>query len=183
MKLTVFLLVFILSLSCKQKSACEWRTVDNLNKLDFTQCRPAPPDDSMYIYMNLFSAGYNTIREEKGIPVLPGDFEAEVYSVNNQVRWHGDVENGEWVERNKPFLKWKTLEWDKHTLLYDRNLFVEDPKKDRYGNSLWIAYELDTLSAGKEYFFQYQYEDSNRVQTELNKYQADSILKAWNLDH
>jgi hypothetical protein len=132
--------------------------------------------------MDLFSAGYNTIRKEKGIPVLPDDFEAETYSVNNQVRWHGDLKDGEWIEQDKPFLKWKTLEWDGNTLLYDRNLFVEDPKKDRYGNYLWIAYELDTSTADKKYLFMCTYKDSNRVEDILTKPQADSILKAWKLD-
>ncbi len=184
MKPAIILLLSVFILSCKQKrkDPCEWRTVAELQALDLAKCRKPVPFDSMYHFMKDYSGGLNVFRKDKGIPVLPLDAEAELFSVNNQIRWHGDFKNGEFVEMKKPFMKWKDLQWDRNTLIYDRTIFVEDPAKDRNGNTLFIVYSLDTASAGGRYLFRYEYDDSSNRTTILTKFQSDSVLKAWKLD-
>lgn len=178
---TVAILFIIVSCKHKNKDTCTWRSVDQLQQLDLTKCPKAnqPGNDSIYFRLRHFSGEYNTERKNNGIPVLPGNFEAELYSVNNQAKWHGDIKDGEFLTIGKPYLKWKSLEWNKDTLKYDISLFVEGDK-DRYGPSLSVTYYLDTLGDRTNYLIDYIYSpgiDSRHIL--MSKVQADSVLKTW----
>ena len=183
MKIIALILVAAFLFSCTGKKKCTWSTVEDLDNADFIKCTPAPERDSTFIYMRHFSGGYNSMRQSKGIPLLPGNYFAEVYSVNNQVKWHGDyTKDGRFIEINKPYMKWKTLEWSGDTLKYDLSLFVVGGK-DGYGDKLMnITYYLDTLNNRKDYLFEYLYFPGRDSKVILfTKAQADSVLKAWGL--
>src|SRR5262249_55582324 len=147
-------------------------------------CPSSPPGDSTFVWMRYYSGVYNSLRKIKGIPILPANFVAEVFTSANQVRWHGDIDrNGRFIEIGKPYMKWKTLEWNKDTLLYDYSLFIEG-KNDRWGKTLSIKYYLDTLIGNKNYLFEYKYSPGqDQPDLTMSKNQADSVLKAWKIDY
>jgi hypothetical protein len=173
-------LFFLLALlSCHHKKDCDsFSTVEDLQKADLQKCKV----DSMFILMQQFSGAYNAARKEKGIPVLPMNYIAEVYTVGNQVRWHSEANDERYFATGKPYMKWKDLEWNNDTLKYDRSVFTEG-KHEHPSNNLIITYSLDTLTDHKSYVFRYEYSPKSDTAADivLTKAQADSILSKWGL--
>jgi hypothetical protein len=181
MRTLLVMLIGLVLFSCKRKKECTFSTVADLDKADFKECPPTPKGDSTFIYMRQFSGGYDSMRKAKGIPALPKDYMVEVFTVDNQVRWHSEMNDDRYFKTGKPYLKWKDLEWSKDTLKYDRSIFTEG-KKEHPSNNLIIVYYLDTLTSRKDYLFRYEYSPKNdTADVVLTKPQADSVLKAWGL--
>jgi hypothetical protein len=178
MRVLIVTVLLVFLFACKTKKKCTFSTVADLDHADFKECPPSPAGDSSFIYMRMFSGSYDSMRKAMGIPALPKDYIAEVYSVDNQVRWHSEVNDDRYSKTGKPYMKWKDLEWSKDTLKYDRSIFT-DGKKEHPSNYLTIVYYLDTLNS-RTYTFRYEYSpkgDANDVV--LTKMQADSVLNAW----
>lgn len=176
-------LIFLSLGSCKEKNPCEWRTAAALDRIDRKKCLAhSPSQDSLYAQLRNFSLSFNPSRKEKGIPLLSPDVEC-LSLCEGDVRWAGDIRDGEYVPPSHPYLKWKTIQWRSDTLLADRSLFVENAEKDRWGKTLVINYYLDTLSR-KEYRFEYLYSPGNPAPDILfSRQQADSLLSLWGLSY
>lgn len=175
--------LFVLVCSCKQKNKCDWRTASALEKIDRVKClSQLPANDSFYAQLRKFSLSFNPYRRQNRIPVLSPDYEC-LYLCPGDVRWAGDIQEGEYVPPSHPYLKWKTVQWTGDTLLADWNLFVENSDKDRWGKTLVINYYLDTISR-KNYKFEYIYSSGNPApDISFNQHQADSLLKSWGLTY
>jgi hypothetical protein len=168
----------LLAASCKSKDECRFTTAEELDKADLVKCKA----DAMYFFMRKFSLAFNDERKKAGIPLLPADYIAEVYTVGNQVRWHSEMDD-RYFSKGLPYMKWKDLEWNGDTLKYDRSIFSEG-KKEHPSNTLMIKYWLDTVSGSNQYLFTYEYSPKgNADDRELTPLQADSILKAWKLSY
>lgn len=175
--------IFVFLTSCKQKNNCEWRTATALEQIDRVKClSQSPENDSLYAQLRKFSLSFNTFRRQNRIPVLLPDAEC-LYLCPGDVRWAGDIKQGEYVPPSEPYLKWKTVQWHGDTLLADRSLFVENANRDRWGKTLVINYYLDSVSK-KNYMFEYLYSSGNPApDITFTQQQADSLLQSWGLTY
>jgi hypothetical protein len=174
----LIMLLVSLSTSCKDECNGDFRTVAELDNFDFGKCG----GEKMYAYMQHYSGGYGSVRKAKGIPSLPDNFVAMVWTVDNQVRWINE-ERIEDRSFKQPYYKYKNIEWNGEMLKYDVSVFV---KNDAAKSWLRIAYWQDTLSKTRGYKFSYDFGNDAYAAdstSALTKHQADSILKDWKLDY
>jgi hypothetical protein len=185
--LTIFLLIAFIAGCNIKKEKCRFSTVADLDRLDLRECPPGDMythDTTYYYYIRKFSSGWDSIRQEKGIPKLPKDFQVITWSVDNQIRWR----NAEAIEKmgvdssyRHPFMQRKDIKWNNDTLIYDQTSFTEIYPLDTWVD---ISYKRDSVSGN--YIFDYSYSDKTMAAGKyrsLTKSQADSILKAWKIEY
>jgi hypothetical protein len=187
MKYLAALLLLIFTAGCNtKKEKCHFSTVADLDRLDLRECPPGnmyTHDTIYYHYIRKFSSGWDSIRQARGIPRLPKDFQVITWSVDNQVRWRNAEEVKKTALDNNyrmPFMERKDLEWKSDTLIYDRSSFEANDSLDS-----WVGIWYQRISSTGNYVFEYSY--ANKTMTgivkTISKVQADSILKAWRIDY